>query len=188
MEIRSLRIEGAWVASSPVWTDNRGSFREWFKASDIRDATGLDFSVAQANLSESNRGVLRGLHFSLARSGQAKWITCVTGSIRDVIVDIRLGSPTYGKFEAVDLFGGSGDVVLIGSGLGHGFVSLTDGATVAYLVNSPFTPTEEFEIDPLDPSIGIDWVIPHAELILSSKDADAPSLNELAKRGGLPLS
>ena len=187
MELRPLGIEGAWVATSPVWKDDRGSFREWFKSADISDATGLDFSVAQANLSESKRGVVRGIHYSLAAVGQAKWVTCVTGSIRDVIVDIRPGSATHGKYEFVDLVGGDGQAVLIGAGLGHGFVSMVDGSTVAYLVTSPFSPSEEFEINPLDPAIGIEWGLPVGELLLSPKDAAAPMLAERAAQGKLPL-
>jgi dTDP-4-dehydrorhamnose 3,5-epimerase len=187
MEITPLGIEGAWLATSPVWADDRGSFREWFKAADIEAVTGIDFSVAQANLSKSKLGVLRGIHYSVAPIGQAKWATCVTGATRDVIVDIRLGSATYGKYEFVDLVGGDGQVVLIGAGLGHGFVSMVDGSTVAYLVTSPFSPTEEFEINPLDPEIGIEWGLPVGELLFSPKDKTAPTLAERLAEGRLPL-
>ena len=186
MELKPLGIEGAWLATSPVWADERGSFREWFKSADILTTTGLDFSVAQANLSESKRGVTRGLHYSLAPMGQAKWVTCVTGAIKDVIVDIRPSSPTYGKYVAVDLVGGGGQVVLIGVGLGHGFVSVIDGSTVAYLVTSPFSPAEEFEINPLDPALRIDWGLPVGELLLSPKDEAAPTLAERKSEGRLP--
>jgi dTDP-4-dehydrorhamnose 3,5-epimerase len=122
----------------------------------------------------------------LATVGQAKWVTCVSGAIRDVIVDIRPGSATYGRYEAVDLSGDSGAAVLIGAGLGHGFVSLADASTVAYLVSSPFSPTEEFEINPLDPGIGIEWGLPEDELLLSPKDKAAPGLVERAAEGKLP--
>jgi len=186
LEIRKLGIEGAWIASSPVWADSRGSFREWFKCEDILATTGIDFSVAQANLSESKRGVLRGIHYSLAEVGQSKWVTAVTGAIKDVIVDIRPSSSTFGKYVAVDLVGGDGQVVLIGAGLGHGFLSKADGSIVAYLVTSAFSPTEEFEINPLDPEIGIEWDLPIHELLLSSKDAAAPRLTERSIEGKLP--
>jgi dTDP-4-dehydrorhamnose 3,5-epimerase len=186
MELKPLGIEGAWLVKSPVWADERGSFREWFKSADILAATGIDFSVAQANLSESKRGVTRGIHYSLAPMGQAKWVTCVTGAIKDVIVDIRPSSPTYGNYVAVDLVGGDGQVVLIGVGLGHGFVSVIDGSIMAYLVTSPFSPTEEFEINPLDPAIAIDWGLPSAELLLSPKDTGAPGLTARRTEGKLP--
>jgi dTDP-4-dehydrorhamnose 3,5-epimerase len=186
MELKPLGIDGAWLASSPVWADARGSFREWFKSADIKAATGHEFDVQQANISVSARGVTRGIHYSLAAVGQAKWVTCVTGAIRDVIVDIRPESATYGKHVVVDLVGGDGQVVLIGVGLGHGFVSLQNDSVVAYLVSSPFSPTEEFEINPLDPAIGIDWGMPADELLLSPKDAAAPSLAERLAVGKLP--
>jgi dTDP-4-dehydrorhamnose 3,5-epimerase len=186
MELKPLGIEGAWLATSPVWADERGSFREWFKSADILAATGIDFAATQANLSESKRGVARGIHYSLAPMGQAKWVTCVTGAIKDVIVDIRPSSPTYGKYVAVDLVGGDGQVLLIGVGLGHGFVSMIDGSTVAYLVTSPFSPTEEFEINPLDPALRIDWGLPVGELLLSPKDAAAPTLADRKSEGRLP--
>jgi len=186
MELTPLSIEGAWLASSPVWSDDRGFFREWFKNSDVLVATGIDFGVQQANISSSTRGVVRGIHYSLAPEGQAKWVTCVSGVIRDIIVDIRPDSPTFRRHEVVELSGVNGQVVLIGAGLGHGFVSLADASTVAYLVSSPFSPKEEFEINPLDPSIGIEWGLPATELLLSPKDKAAPTLAERAKEGKLP--
>jgi len=187
MEISKLGIDGAWLASSQVWADDRGNFREWFKRSEIRSATGIDFAVAQANLSQSRRGVVRGIHYSLAPLGQAKWVTCVTGAIKDVVVDIRPGSTNFGKYIAIDLEGGDGQVVLVGAGLGHGFVSMKDDSTVAYLINSEFSPSEEFEINPLDPSIGINWGYSDNELVLSSKDLAAPGLNERLRLNQLPI-
>jgi len=186
VNLESLLIKGAWVAESPVWGDERGFFREWFKASDISRVTGRDFSVAQANISSSARGVVRGIHYSLAEGGQAKWVTCVSGSIRDVIVDIRPSSPTYGKSVVVELSSASGNAVFISEGLGHAFVSLEDASTVAYLVSSPFSPTDEYEINPLDSELGIDWGLPIGELRLSPKDAAAPSMAERAIQGKLP--
>ncbi len=185
MELKPLGIEGAWLAESPVWSDERGFFREWFKSKDVKAATGIDFSIEQANISQSQRGVIRGIHYSLAPQGQAKWITCINGSIRDVIVDIRLGSPTFGKSVFVELNGLDGRAVLIGPGLGHGFASLADYSTIAYLLSSPYSPTEEFEINPLDPDLGIDWGIDLAEVSLSEKDKMAPSLMHRNKEGKL---
>jgi dTDP-4-dehydrorhamnose 3,5-epimerase len=186
MELTPLAIEGTWLATSPVWVDERGSFREWFKSAEVLAATGIDFGVKQANISVSARGVVRGIHYSLAALGQAKFVTCVSGAIRDVIVDIRPGSPTYGKYEVVDLSGDLGNAVLIGAGLGHGFISLVEGSTVSYLLSSPYSPSDEFEINPLDASIGIEWGIPVSELLLSPKDSVAPSLEERAAEGKLP--
>lgn len=186
MKLTPLGIEGAWLAESPVHADERGFFREWFKSSDVLAATGIDFGVQQANISSSARGVVRGIHYSLAPAGQAKWVTCVSGLIRDVIVDIRPGSDTYGKHEVVELSGVSGRAVLIGARLGHGFVSIADGSTVAYLLSSPYSPGDEYEINPLDPELGIDWVLSGSELKLSPKDQAASSLMERLGEGKLP--
>lgn len=186
MEFKSLGIDGAWLAESPIWSDDRGFFREWFKLSEISQQTGSDFSVAQANISSSARGILRGIHYSLAVDGQSKWVTCVSGSIRDVIIDIRPSSPTFRQWVAVDLSGDSGRSVFIREGLGHAFVSLEDGSTVSYLISSPFSPAEEFEINPFDSEIGIEWGLPLANLRMSKKDASAPSLVERLKQDKLP--
>ncbi len=187
MKLTPIGIDGAWLAESPVWLDDRGSFREWYQCIDLKESTGEEFLVQQANISTSARGVLRGIHYSLSKDGQAKWITCVSGSIRDVIVDIRLESSNFGKYVAVDLSAGDGKAVLIGKGLGHGFIARENGTTVAYLMSSPFSESEEFEINPLDPVIGIEWGIPVEEFLLSPKDSVAPSLSERADEGKLPL-
>lgn len=186
MNLTPLGIEGAWIVESPVWSDERGSFREWFKNVDLVSATGSKFDVQQANISTSDRGVLRGIHFSLAAAGQAKWVTCVTGSIRDVIVDIRQESQTFGKHVAVELRGGDGKALLLSKGLGHGFLALENGTAVAYLVSSPYSPNEEFEINPLDPALGIAWGLPLEKLLLSLKDSTAPSLAECVEQSKLP--
>ena len=186
MELKPLGIEGAWLAESPVWSDERGFFREWFKSKDVKAATGIDFSIQQANISQSQRGVIRGIHYSLAPQGQAKWITCINGSIRDLIVDIRPSSPTFGKSVHCDLDGQDGKAILIGAGLGHGFASLAHSSTIAYLLSSTYSPADEFEINPLDQALGIDWGVDLAEVSLSEKDKLAPSLTERHKEGKLP--
>ncbi len=186
MEFTQLGIDGAWLAESPVWSDDRGFFREWFKTEGVNKATGRSFNIEQANISSSVKGTLRGIHYSLAEKGQAKWVTCVSGLIKDVIVDIRPSSKTYGKWIEVELSGTSGNAVLIGEGLGHGFISFAEVSTVVYLVSSPFSPTEEFEINPFDPAIGITWGLPLSELKVSDKDKNAPMLDERREEGKLP--
>ena len=189
MKLRPLKIDGAWVAESPVWSDNRGFFREWYKRDAILEATGIDFSVAQANFSLSNQGVVRGIHYSLAPNGQAKWVTCVSGAIKDVIVDLRTDSPTFKQVEYVSLEEGDGKAVLIGPGLGHGFFSKKDNSGVAYLLNSAYEPSLEFDISPTDPDLMISWsgglnkdFIP----VTSSKDSLAPTLRVREEQGKLP--
>ena len=179
MEVIPLEIDGAWIAQSPVWSDDRGTFREWFKFSEIEKKTGLTFGVEQANISFSNRGVIRGIHYSLSAAGQAKWVTCVRGSIIDVIVDIRPASVTFGKHLSIQLEGSDGRAILIGKGLGHGFISLENETAVSYLLSSPYSPEDEFEINPFDPYLGINWAIEEPGALpvrMSTKDSTAPSL------------
>jgi len=185
MELTPLGIEGAWLAESPVWSDDRGFFREWFKTEDIEKASGKKFLIEQANISLSSKGTVRGIHYSAAPRGQAKWITCVAGSIRDVIVDIRPDSKTFGEWVAVELAGNSGKAVYISEGLGHGFIALEGSTAVAYLVSTPFSPLHEFEINPLDEEIGINWGMDLRDLKISDKDKNAPTLAELLNQGRL---
>jgi dTDP-4-dehydrorhamnose 3,5-epimerase len=186
MNLIPLGIEGAWLAESPVWSDERGSFREWFKAEDVKSATGRDFGIEQANISVSSAGTLRGIHYSIAPRGQAKWITCVSGSIQDVVVDIRPDSNTFGQWVDVDLKGDSGKAVLISEGLGHGFLSLENNTIVTYLITTKYSPDFEHEVDPLDENLGISWRMTPSTLKISSKDKSAPNLSDLQSRNLLP--
>jgi dTDP-4-dehydrorhamnose 3,5-epimerase len=188
MELTPLGIEGVWLAESPVWSDDRGFFREWFKSSDVKNVTGRDFRIEQANISLSSKGTLRGIHYSIAPRGQAKWITCVSGSIKDVIVDIRPDSESFAQWIEVELGGDSGKAIFIGEGLGHGFVAQEDNTTVAYLVSTPFSPSDEFEINPFDETIGINWGIDLSDLKISDKDKNAPGLIKRKENGELPKS
>ena len=189
MKLTPLGIDGVWLAESPVWSDDRGFFREWFKAEDVRAATGIDFSIQQANISQSARGVIRGIHYSLAPQGQAKWVTCANGHVVDVIVDIRPESNTFKKVIQVDLKGGEARAILIGNGLGHGFLALENNSVLSYLLSTPYSPSDEFEINPMDIELKIDW---HLDLvgatghIVSPKDAQAPTLAERLAEGKLP--
>jgi len=176
MELEELGIKGAWLAKSQIHWDERGLFREWFKASDLEEKIGRDFSVAQANISTSNKDVIRGIHFSTARAGQGKWITCTAGSIWDVVVDVRPNSSTFKKWIGLTLDSISGEAIFISEGLGHGFMSLEDNSTIAYLLTSPYSAEDEFGIHPLDSDLAITW--PTQNPHLSDKDAHAPSFEE----------
>ncbi len=189
MKITPLEIDGVWLVESPVWSDLRGSFREWFKSNEILKITGKEFLAVQSNISRSNKGVIRGLHYSLAPNGQAKWVTCVEGSILDVVVDVRRTSPTFGKYLTISLHGNEGKSLFIEGGLAHGFLAIEDITTVSYILNSPYTPELEYEIQPLDPDLGIDWnleLLGGTELIMSQKDAEAPTLAQRFIEGKLP--
>lgn len=184
MEIEKMEIDGVWLGHSPIHTDNRGFFREWFRSSDIASSMGRKLEISQSNISMSNRGVLRGIHYSLAPQGQAKWITCIAGSIWDVAVDLRATSPTFGKWIGVTLTAESGNSLFISEGFGHGFISLEDNSVVSYLLTSPYSPSEEFEINPLDQELRIGW--PLAERLMSQKDENAPTLRSRLAQGNLP--
>jgi dTDP-4-dehydrorhamnose 3,5-epimerase len=184
MQFEKMEIDGAWLAHSPSFVDSRGTFHEWFKSSEIERAIGETFSVAQSNISISAKGAIRGIHYSLAPQGQRKWITCVSGSIWDVIVDIRPTSPTFKKWIGVQLNSSSGRSIYVSEGLGHGFISLEENSAVSYLMSSPYSPDEEYGINPFDLVLNISWPILPA--LLSEKDANAKSLEELFHSGKLP--
>ena len=186
MKLTELGIKGAWIVESDIWPDNRGSFREWFKPSESKEVVGFEFKVEQANLSISDYGVVRGIHYSLAPEGQAKWVTCAHGEILDFIIDLRTNSATYKKVESVQLSGNANKSVLIGPGLGHAFVSLAQGSAVTYLLSSLYKPELEFEINPLDKSLKLDFGVSANEIIVSEKDRSAPTLNEQEATGKLP--
>ncbi|MFF7330112.1 dTDP-4-dehydrorhamnose 3,5-epimerase [Streptomyces sp. NPDC008150] len=183
--MRALDVEGAWVLEPKVFPDDRGSFHEWFRGEEFRGATGYDLTLAQANCSVSRRGVLRGVHFADVPPGQAKYVTCVRGAVLDVVVDLRVGSPGFGRWEAVRLDDDTRHAVFLSEGLGHAFMALTDDATVVYLCSTGYAPGREHGIDPLDPDLAIAWPR-DIEPVLSAKDAEAPSLTEAERSGLLP--
>jgi dTDP-4-dehydrorhamnose 3,5-epimerase len=174
-----LSIEGAWLFESPSYLDERGFYREWFKEYFVQEELGKQFKVAQASLSNSKKGTLRGIHFSLAPQGQAKWITCVNGSILDVVVDIRPNSPTFRSWCSNVLQADGRGSVFISEGLGHAFLALEDDTVISYLLSSPYSPKDEFGVNPLDKKLAIAW--PDVPLILSDKDASAPTLNQFLR-------
>jgi dTDP-4-dehydrorhamnose 3,5-epimerase len=184
VKVTELSIAGAYLVESPVWGDDRGYFREWFKQSDL-DAVGAAFPIQQANLSMSRRGVIRGLHYSLAREGQAKLVTCAYGEVVDVIVDVRVGSPTFGAFETVHLAASEEHSVVVPVGAAHGFCVTSEVAALTYLLSSPFNAELELEINPFDESIGVAWPVT-GEPIVSAKDAQAPTLADRLRDGQLP--
>lgn len=183
--MRQLGIAGTWVHEPKVFTDARGGFHEWFREDEFAAATGRSLRLAQANCSVSVRGTVRGVHFADVPPGQAKYVTCVRGAVLDVVVDIRVGSPTFGTWEGVRLDDVDHASVFVSEGLGHAFMALTDDATVVYLCSEGYAPAREHAIDPLDPDLGIPWPGGHRRL-LSDKDAQAPTLAQARERGLLP--
>jgi dTDP-4-dehydrorhamnose 3,5-epimerase len=183
--MRALDVEGAWVLTPRIHADERGSFLEWFKDAELHADLGYRMDVAQANCSVSRRGVIRGIHFSDVPPGQAKYVTCASGAILDVVVDLRLGSPGFGRWEAVRLDDENRRALYVSEGLGHAFMALSDRATVLYLCSTGYAPGREHGVHPLDPAIGINWPT-DMETILSAKDSAAPSLQQAQAEGLLP--
>ena len=186
MIFNQLRIPGAFEVTTKSFGDERGAFWEWFKLSEFENATGQSFTPKQANSSVSSKGVTRGIHFAEIPPSQAKYVTCMEGAIIDYIVDIRVGSPTFGQWHSVQLDSQSRNAIFISAGLGHAFVTISDTATVNYLVSEEFNPQREHGIHPFDKDIDLKFPFPTQELLLSPKDAVAPSLEDLISSELLP--
>ena len=186
MKTRELAIRGAWEISSPVHPDDRGLFLEWFTQREFSAVTGHRLEVAQANCSVSAAGVLRGLHFSELPPSQAKYVTCVSGAVFDVVVDIRVGSPTYGQWDSVRLDDRDRRSVYLSEGLAHGFMALEDDSTVMYLCSTPYAPNREHTILATDPQLAIDWPVIGDGPRKSGRDRNAPTLEEVRAEGLLP--
>jgi len=179
-----MSVDGAFEVTPVQHGDSRGTFLEWYRFDQLAAAVGHPLELAQANLSVSARDAVRGIHFADVPPGQAKYVTCVAGAVLDVVVDIRVGSPTFGRWESVRLDDEQRRAVYLAEGLGHGLCALSEGATVAYLCSTTYRPGHEHGIHPLDAELGIAW--PAGAPLLSAKDAAAPSLAEARAAGLLP--
>jgi len=186
MAFRELAVPGAWEITPTLRGDTRGAFFEWFAEREFHEMTGHHLDVRQSNCSVSQRGVLRGLHFAELPPSQAKYVTCVKGAVFDVAVDIRVGSPTFGQWDSVLLDDVDRRSIYLSEGLAHGFLALQDDSTVMYLCSTPYAPAREHTIAATDPSLGIEWPLPADQLLLSDRDAIAPTLDEVRASGRLP--
>jgi dTDP-4-dehydrorhamnose 3,5-epimerase len=188
MQARELAVPGAWVFTPPVFPDSRGAFAAPFQGEPFRQVVGHPLTVAQANTSISRRGVLRGIHYADVPPGQAKYILCVSGAMLDVVVDIRVGSETFGQWDAVQLDVKTMSAVYLSEGLGHAFLALEDDTVASYLCSTAYNPATEHGVDPLDPTLGLPWgqYIAAGELLLSDKDREAPTLAEAREAGAVP--
>jgi dTDP-4-dehydrorhamnose 3,5-epimerase len=191
MQIRELAVPGAWEITPRQFGDDRGVFLEYFKDAAFTDAVGHPLDLAQANCSVSAAGVVRGVHFADVPPGQAKYVTCARGAVLDVAVDLRVGSPTFGRWDSVLLDDVDRRAIYLSEGLGHAFMALEDDSTVLYLCSTGYAPGREHGIHPLDPEVGIAWPITARDGSpltprLSEKDAAAPSLAEARDQGLLP--
>jgi dTDP-4-dehydrorhamnose 3,5-epimerase len=180
-----LTVAGALELTPVQHGDARGVFLEWFRGDVIADRRGAPLPLAQANCSVSGAGTLRGVHYAQVPPGQAKYVTCVTGAVLDLVVDLRVGSPTFGAVDSVLLDTEHRRAVYLPEGLGHAFLALQDASTVVYLCSTGYDPAREFGIDPLDPELALP--LPAGiDLVLSEKDRAAPTLAEAREAGLLP--
>lgn len=185
MQIRPLSVAGAFEITPRVFPDDRGVFLESFRGDRLAEVLGHRMQVVQTNVSVSARGAVRGIHFADVPVGQAKYVTVLTGSLVDFVVDLRVGSPTFGQWDSVLLDTRDRRAVYLGEGLGHAFVALEDGTAAHYLCSAAYNPASEHGVHPLDPAIGL--ALPAGlEPILSPKDAAAPTLEAAAEAGLLP--
>lgn len=183
-----LGVEGAWVFTPQVHHDSRGSFLETFRSDEFSADLGYRFELAQVNYSVSRRGVIRGFHYSDVPPGQAKYVSCISGTVLDVVVDLRIGGPAFGQWECVQLDDAERRAVFLAEGLGHGFMALSESATMIYLCSTSHTPWREHVVHPLDPGIGVAWPLEvlDGEPVLSTRDAAAPTMAEALRSGQLP--
>ena len=185
MQVTPLAIDGAWLFTPLLRPDDRGVFLEAFTATSFESAVGHAFSLRQMNISVSKAGTVRGIHFASVPPGQAKYVQCLAGRILDIVIDIRVGSPTFGAHSAVELDDADRQALYVSEGLGHAFCALTESATVGYLCSEPYAPAREFGIHPLDADLALPW--PDAErAVLSPKDAAAPTFAQAQATGLLP--
>ncbi len=184
-------MPGAFEVTPVQHGDDRGLFLEWFREDVFTELAGHPFTLAQANVSVSGAGTLRGIHFAQLPPSQAKFVTCLHGAAFDVVVDLRTGSPSYGRWDAVLLDDTDRRAVYLPEGVGHAFLALAEDTIVSYLCSAPYAPGREHAIDPLDPEIAIAWpteardgspLTPH----LSPRDRAAPSLAAVSAQGLLP--
>lgn len=178
MNVINTDIQGVVIIEPKVFGDHRGYFFESFSEKDFTSAVG-EVKFVQDNESKSSYGVLRGLHFQKPPHAQAKLVRVVKGRVLDVAVDLRKGSPTFGKHVAVELTEENHRQLFIPRGFAHGFAVLSDEAVFQYKCDNYYAPQSEGSVLWNDPDIGIEWGIPSEDVMLSEKDRNAPLLKDL---------
>lgn len=186
MQIRELSIPDTYEITPKQHADERGVFLEWYRFDKLAEAVGHPLNLAQGNTSVSKKGTVRGIHFADIPPSQAKYVTATHGTVMDFVIDIRVGSPTFGKWDSVLLDDVDRRAIYISEGIGHCFVALSDNATVSYLVNATFNAGREHGITPLDEEVNLEFGLPADALLLSPKDLAAPTLNDALQSGLLP--
>ena len=179
MEVIKTAIPGIFIIEPRVFGDTRGYFFESFNFREFSEKVGFDASFVQDNESMSCYGVVRGIHFQCPPYAQSKLVRVVKGCVLDVAVDIRKGSPTYGKYEVVELSAENHRQFFMPRGIAHGFSVLSDEVVFQYKCDNYYAPQSEGAIAWNDPELGIDWGIPSDKVILSEKDSHHGWLRDL---------
>ena len=179
MKIFESIIPGLKIIEPTIYSDKRGYFYESFNYKELSAINELKFNFVQDNESKSHKGVLRGLHFQIPPFSQTKLVRCIFGVVIDVAVDIRKGSPTFGKHFSIKLSGENKKQLLIPKGFAHGFCVLSDYAIFAYKVDNYYSPNHEFGIRWDDCNLNIDWGYDEKKIQLSKKDIELPLLREI---------
>jgi dTDP-4-dehydrorhamnose 3,5-epimerase len=185
MRVREMKISGSWEFTPKAFPDDRGVFVAPFQEPAFISAVGHPLRLAQTNHSTSRRGTIRGVHFADVPPGQAKYVYCPRGALLDVVVDLRVGSPTFGQHDAVRLDSSTMNAVYLAEGLGHAIIALEDDTTMAYLCSEGYNPTGERGLNPLCPELALPWPADITP-VLSDKDRDAPTLSSALAAGILP--
>lgn len=183
MNIRLTPLAGCVVIEPNVFKDERGYFFESFNQKKFQDLTGHNTVFVQDNQSFSTKGVLRGLHLQKGGSSQAKLVQVVKGEVLDVAVDLQSGSKTYGKHFGIRLSAENNLQLYIPKGFAHGFVVLSDEVIFQYKCDNYYDKAAEGGIHYADPALGIDWILPHDQLIVSAKDVELPLLKNVGELG-----
>jgi len=187
MDIQALKIDGALRITPRQFPDDRGVFLESFRGDRLAQVIRHRMDIIQTNVSVSSRGTIRGVHYADVPPSQAKYVTALSGSFIDFVIDIRIGSPTFGQWDSVLLDTVDRRAIYLAEGLGHAICCLEDNSTVMYLCSTTYNPGREHGINPLDPQLGLARAIPGGVApVLSAKDAAAPTLSEAAAQGLLP--
>jgi epimerase EvaD len=181
--VRALGIDGALELTPRVFGDDRGSWVTTFEQRTLIEATGHPLPLVQAAVSTSRRGVVRGVHFTRTPPGMVKYVCCVRGRVHDFAVDLRIGSPTFGRFDDVELDGRHPRAAYLPMGVGHVFEALEDDTTMVYLMSGGYVPEQELAVSPVDPALGLPL---GREPVLSDRDRAAPTLAVAERLGLLP--
>lgn len=185
MRVRELAVPGAYQFIPPTFPDRRGVYCVPLQVGVLAEVVGYRPSFAQVSSALSRRGAVRGPHYADIPPGQAKYVYCSNGAVLDFVVDIRIGSPTFGRYEAIRLDSTGCHAVYVPEGLGHAIVALEDDTVLTYLTSTSYNPAAEHGLNPLDPALGLPMP-DDLDLILSDRDRSAPTLAEALVDGTLP--